>query len=55
MTQLATREERLHGQLVTAATDAQETLRLSRELDELHTEREQLEIQWLEAAELADP
>ena len=54
MAQLAAREETLHQQMVTAATDAQEMLRLSRELEQLHTQREGLEHEWLEAAELAD-
>ncbi len=54
LAQVAAREERLHQQMVTAATDAQEMLRLSRELEQLHTQREELEHEWLEAAELAD-
>jgi ATP-binding cassette subfamily F protein uup len=55
LAQLTAREEQLHDEMVAAATDAQEMLRLSRELEQLHTQREGLEHDWLAAAELADP
>ncbi len=55
--QLATltrREGVLHDKMVAAATDASAMVRLSAELSDLHTEKETLELAWLEAAELAD-
>jgi ATPase subunit of ABC transporter with duplicated ATPase domains len=55
--QLATltrREGVLHDKMVAAATDASAMVRLSAELSDLHTEKETLELSWLEAAALAD-
>ena len=54
LAKLADREARLHDDMVTASTDAAEMVRLTRELDALHTERDALEGEWLEAAELAE-
>ncbi|MDF8266515.1 ABC-F family ATP-binding cassette domain-containing protein [Luteipulveratus flavus] len=47
------RESRLHDRMVQAAQDHAESARLSEQLRELHAEREQLEAEWLEAAEVA--
>ncbi len=55
--QLATltrRESEVHVEMVASATDASAMLRLSGDLSTLHTEKEALEMQWLEAAELAE-
>ncbi len=55
--QLATltrRESEVHVEMVASATDASAMLRLSGDLSTLHTEKEALETQWLEAAELAE-
>ena len=54
LAKLADREARLHDDMVAASTDAGEMVRLTRELDALHAERDALEAQWLEAAELAE-
>ena len=53
LTRLAEREERLHASMLAAATDHARVLGLNRELREIVDEREALELQWLEAAELA--
>ncbi len=55
--QLATvtrREGVLHDKMIVAATDATAMTRLSAQLSDLHTEKETLELAWLEAAELVD-
>ncbi len=49
---LATREERLHAAMAEAATDHGRVLELNRELREVVDEREVLELEWLEAADV---
>jgi ATP-binding cassette subfamily F protein uup len=51
LSRLADREEKLHAAMLTAATDHARVLVLNRELREIVDEREDLELQWLEAAE----
>jgi ATP-binding cassette subfamily F protein uup len=51
---LTQREEKLHAQLAEAATDAPRLLALDAELREVVAEREQVELDWLAAAELAE-
>ncbi len=53
LTRLAEREERLHADLATHATDRERVVNLSASLAELHDERAELELSWLEAAEIA--
>ncbi|HOT57607.1 MAG TPA: ABC-F family ATP-binding cassette domain-containing protein [Ornithinibacter sp.] len=52
LSRLADREEKLHAAMLTAATDHARVLVLNRELREIVDEREDLELQWLEAAEV---
>ena len=52
LARLAEREERLHAAMVASATDHERVLRLNRELREIVDERETLELEWLEAAEV---
>ncbi|QDO89781.1 ABC-F family ATP-binding cassette domain-containing protein [Ornithinimicrobium ciconiae] len=52
LARLEEREARMHEQMVASATDAGAMMRLTTELDELHAEREALELEWLEAADL---
>ena len=52
LARLATREDRVHSAMAGAATDHQRVLALNRELGEIVDEREQLELEWLEAAEV---
>ena len=52
LARLAQREERLHTAMLAAATDHEQVLGLNRELREVVDEREVLELEWLEAAEL---
>jgi ATP-binding cassette subfamily F protein uup len=54
MEALAATEERLHAQLAEAATDPERLMALDRELKAVVVEREAVEHEWLEAAELAD-
>ena len=54
LARLAEREERLHADLVAAGTDHEEAARLHTALQEVHAEREQLEEQWMEAAEIVE-
>ena len=54
METLATREKELHAQLAEAATDAPRLLSLDAELRAVVAEREQVELDWLAAAELAE-
>ncbi|QKE82502.1 ABC-F family ATP-binding cassette domain-containing protein [Arthrobacter sp. NEB 688] len=49
---LAEREERLHAAMAKAATDHARVLELNRELREVVDEREVLELEWLEAADV---
>ncbi|MEP7333371.1 MAG: ATP-binding cassette domain-containing protein, partial [Terracoccus sp.] len=52
LTRLDEREGRLHGEMATAATDPVALRGLNTSLQEVVAERELLEIEWLEAAEL---
>ncbi len=52
LARLSEREERLHAAMLAAATDHERVLGLNRELREVVDEREVLELEWLEAAEL---
>jgi ATP-binding cassette subfamily F protein uup len=54
MTQLAKRREQLHTRLAEAATDPDTLVALSGELEQVDTEVEQVELEWLEAAERAE-
>ncbi|MGB3858336.1 MAG: ABC transporter ATP-binding protein, partial [Ornithinimicrobium sp.] len=51
---LSRREGQVHDKMIAAATDASAMMQLSAELSSLHTEKEDLETEWLEAADLAD-
>ncbi len=53
LSRLAEREERLHADMVEKATDPTALAELSASLREVAQEREVLELEWLEAAELA--
>ncbi len=52
LARLATREDRVHTDMAGAATDHERVLALNRELREIVDEREVLELDWLEAAEI---
>ncbi len=52
LARLASREDRVHSAMAGAATDHQRVLALNRELREIVDEREQLELEWLQAAEV---
>jgi ABC transport system ATP-binding/permease protein len=54
MQALSAREETLHAQLVEAATDGSRLFALDADLRAVVTEREQVELAWLAAAELAE-
>ncbi len=54
METLSAREEKLHAQLAEAATDPSRLLALDAELRAVVAEREQVELDWLAAAELAE-
>ena len=54
MTQLAKRREQLHTRLAEAATDPDTLVALSGELEQVDAEVEQVELEWLEAAERAE-
>ncbi|HET8600568.1 MAG TPA: ATP-binding cassette domain-containing protein, partial [Segeticoccus sp.] len=49
---LADREQKLHEQMAAAATDHERVLELNAQLREVVDEREELETEWLEAADL---
>ncbi|MCE1179110.1 MAG: ATP-binding cassette domain-containing protein [Micrococcales bacterium] len=49
---LSEREERLHAQMAEAATDHQRVLELNGQLRDVVDEREALELEWLEAADI---
>ena len=55
LAKLASAEERLHAQMVAKATDHAAVLALNDQLRTLVDEREELELAWLAAAEIADP
>ncbi|GAA4396927.1 ABC-F family ATP-binding cassette domain-containing protein [Fodinibacter luteus] len=52
LARLSVREERVHAAMLAAATDHERVLTLNRELREIVDEREVLELEWLEAAEV---
>jgi len=52
LARLAEREDRIHAAMAAAATDHERVLTLNRELREIVDEREALELEWLEAAEV---
>ncbi|NHA67591.1 ABC-F family ATP-binding cassette domain-containing protein [Phycicoccus flavus] len=52
LSRLAEREQRIHAAMADAATDHQRVADLNRELREVAGEREGLELEWLEAAEV---
>jgi ATPase subunit of ABC transporter with duplicated ATPase domains len=52
LARLAEREERVHAAMLAAATDHERVLGLNRELRAIVDERESLELEWLEAAEV---
>ena len=52
LSRLAEREEKVHERMAAAATDHARILELNRELREIVDERESLELEWLEAADL---
>jgi ABC transport system ATP-binding/permease protein len=54
MTQLSKRQEQLHARLAAAATDPQQLVELSTELKQVDAEVEQVEQDWLDAAERAE-
>jgi len=54
LTRLSEREERLHAAMVDAATDHARVLELNGQLRDIVDEREELELAWLAAAEVAD-
>jgi ABC transport system ATP-binding/permease protein len=54
MEALAATEKRLHEQLVEAATDPERLMALDRELKAVVAEREEIELEWLAAAEIAE-
>jgi len=54
LSRLAEQEERLHTQMAAEATDYGRLAELQAQLSVVTAEKEQLEEQWLEAAELAD-
>ncbi|TQM38879.1 ABC-F family ATP-binding cassette domain-containing protein [Pseudonocardia cypriaca] len=54
MEALAATEARLHEQLVEAATDPERLMALDRDLKAVVAEREEVELEWLAAAELAE-
>jgi ATP-binding cassette subfamily F protein uup len=54
MTALTAKAEKLHVQLAEAATDPARLQELDRELKTVMAEQETVELEWLEAAELAD-
>ena len=53
LTRLAEREERIHADMAAQATDHQAVLELNAKLREVVDEREELEMAWLAAAEVA--
>jgi ATPase subunit of ABC transporter with duplicated ATPase domains len=52
LARLAEREERIHAAMAEAATDHERVAELSAQLREVADEREALELEWLEAAEV---
>ena len=54
LTRLGEREARVHEEMAEHATDVAAMTRLSADLEQIRDERETLELEWLEAAELVD-
>ena len=54
LTRLAAREERIHAAMAEAASDHTRVLALNAELREVVDEREALELEWLEAADILE-
>ena len=54
LTRVADREARLHGEMAAAATDPAALADLNARLEEVVAEKEELELEWLEAAEVID-
>jgi ATP-binding cassette subfamily F protein uup len=54
LTRLAAEESRLHEQMAADPTDFEATAKLDARLRELLAEKDELELEWLEAAELAE-
>ncbi len=52
LSRLAEREDRVHAAMAEAATDHHRVLELNRELRDIVDEREVLELEWLESAEI---
>jgi hypothetical protein len=52
LARLAEREERIHAAMAEAATDHARVLELNGQLREVVDEREELELEWLAAAEI---
>jgi predicted nucleic acid-binding Zn-ribbon protein len=52
LSRLQDREERLHGEMAERATDPTALADLNAKLQAVVSEREELELEWLEAAEL---
>ena len=52
LARLTEREDRIHAAMADAATDHARVLELNRELREVVDEREELELEWLEAADV---
>ncbi len=52
--QLHAKEQKLHGALLTAATDPTKLIELNTELKSVETEKEEVEAQWLETSEAAE-
>jgi predicted nucleic acid-binding Zn-ribbon protein len=52
LSRLADREAKVHGEMVSAATDPVALADLNSSLQAIVTEREELELEWLEAAEI---
>jgi ABC transport system ATP-binding/permease protein len=54
MLKLDADEKKLHGQLAAAATDYTKAAELDARLRAVQAEKEQVELEWLEAAEVAE-
>ena len=55
LSKLATREERIHTAMAEHVADHAKVLELNQELREIVDEREVLELEWLEAADILEP
>lgn len=52
LTRLADREARVHGEMAVAATDPATLADLNARLEQVVAEKEELELEWLEAADV---